>query len=50
VLQLCAVLSQLNEHEKALLFSKKASWLASELSEMTLILIKEETKPQKAVI
>jgi len=49
VLQLCAVLSQLNEHEKALFFSKKASLLASELSEMTLILIKEEIKPQKGM-
>ena len=44
VLQLCAVLSQLNLHEQALSFSKKASGLASELTEMTLILIKEETK------
>ena len=48
VLQLCAVLSQLNEHEEALCFSKKASSLASDLTEMTLILVKEETKPQKA--
>ena len=44
VLQLCAVLSQLNEHEQALCFSKKASNLATELTEMTLILIREEIK------
>jgi len=48
VLQLCAVLSQLNEHEQALSFSKKASGLAAELTEMTLILIREEVKPQKS--
>lgn len=47
VLQLCAVLSQLNEHERALIFSKKAQNLATELSEMTLILIKDEIKPSK---
>ncbi len=48
MLQLCAVLSQLNEHENALAFSKKASGLASELTEMTLILIRDETKPAKS--
>ena len=44
VLQLCAVLSQLQEHEKALKFSKKASLLATELTEMTQILILDEIK------
>lgn len=47
VLQLCAVLSQLNEHEKALIFSKKASDLGSELCQMTMILINDELKPPK---
>ena len=47
VLQLCAVLSQLNEHEQALEFSKKASYLASELCQMTMILINDELKPPK---
>ena len=47
VLQLCAVLSQLNEHEQALEFSKKASLLASELCQMTMILINDELKPPK---
>ena len=41
------MLSQLNEHEQALQFSKKASGLASQLTEMTLILIKDENKPAK---
>lgn len=45
VLQLCAVLSQLNEHEQALQLAKNSSMLASELIEMTLILIKDELKP-----
>jgi hypothetical protein len=42
VLQLCAVLSQLNEHEKALEFSKKAAHYAHELSSVTLVLIQQE--------
>lgn len=39
VLQLCAVLSQLNEHEKALDYSKKAAMYAKDLSYLTLVLI-----------
>jgi hypothetical protein len=42
VLQLCAVLSQLNEHEKALEFSKKASHYARDLSYLTQVLIQSE--------
>lgn len=42
VLQLCAVLSQLNEHERALDFSKKAAHYAKELSHLTLVLLQSE--------
>lgn len=42
VLQLCAVLSQLNEHDKALEFSKKASHYARDLSYLTQVLIQSE--------
>lgn len=44
VLQLCAVLSQLNEHEQALIFSKRAASLAKELCQMTQIMLKDEMK------
>ena len=47
VLQLCAVLSQLNEHEQALIYSKEASYLARDLCLMTEILLMDELRPQK---
>lgn len=47
VLQLCAVLSQLNEHEQALHYSKEASMLAKDLCLMTEILLVDEIRPAK---
>ena len=41
-LQLCAVLSQLNEHERALEFSKKSSNLAKDLSHLTQVMVQRE--------
>lgn len=41
-LQLCAVLSQLNEHDLALEFSKRSSNLAKDLSHLTQILVTRE--------
>ena len=41
-LQLCAVLSQLNEHERALEFSKRSSILAKDLSHLTNVMVQRE--------
>ena len=49
VLQLCAVMSQLNEHEKALEYSKKASYLAKDLTNLTLVAINNELGSKKSL-
>lgn len=38
-LQLCAVLSQLNDHEAALVYSKRSQSLAKDLSQLTLLMV-----------
>jgi hypothetical protein len=46
---LCAVLSQLNEHQKALDYSKKAAYLAIDLSQITVNLVKSELQSEESL-
>lgn len=42
-------MSQLNEHEKALEYSKRASYLAKDLTNLTLVAINNELGSKKSL-